>query len=373
MASLLSYGAGAGEGLDNMLQRMLAEEELSQRAAAQKEAARHNQATEQYNRENMQLQTQLRGDAQQDRWDIAQRAAKDRATGIALKRAEMQPIGALIEEPDAQSQMEAGVPRANFDWDPGTLGATVAPTADAPMGEERPAKLPGFRWVGSQKDINAVDRLALDKLRADRTADYQKTRGDVAKHAEARLTDWGPPVLQIADQNAPGGTGFVTRKEAPGKAAPAPPAQRSQEINNEVSLDQLDRLETMQKGRAGGMTGPIEGRARSAGQGIPGVPVDKDFADFEAATSAFRNAVIKAITGAQMSEVEAKRIRQQIPEVTDKPEVWMSKAAQTRKILEDLNNRLRTKRPGAQPEQGGIPQVGGTFNGGKVTKITPIP
>ena len=130
----------------------------------------------------------------------------------------------------------------------------------------------------------------------------------------------------------------------------------AQTITNEASEDQLSRLVDMFENQGGkDLVGPLEGRARSAGQKVPGVPVNKQFANFDAATAAFRNSVIKAITGAQMSEPEANRIRQQIPEVTDKPDVWRAKAEQTKKNLQDLKNRIaaiQAKQPGA-PSPGG--------------------
>ena len=79
------------------------------------------------------------------------------------------------------------------------------------------------------------------------------------------------------------------------------------------------------------------------------MPVNKPFTDFQAATAAFRNAVIKAITGAQMSEPEAARIRQQIPEITDKPDVWKAKAEQTRFNLRTLKPRVQSSRDSVGP------------------------
>lgn len=350
MADILAHGAGAASGVAQYLEQMLAEQEMELRRQNQAETSRHNRSTEDYNAENMRLQTQLRSDAQGDRRATSERADADRNTNIALKSAEMQPIGADVDDASATAQMKAGVPRANYDWQPGNMGMTVAPTAEQPMGEEKGPKLAGYRWQGSQKDLTAQDRLELDQRRAAGTKEYQGRRATTAEDAERRQNEWGPPVVPIADPDAPGSFTYAPRGQAPGKAGPAPPAQRSQEISNEVSLDQLDRLEKMQKGAAGKMTGPIEGRARSIGQDMPLIPVDRDWSNFQAATSAFRNSVIKAITGAQMSEVEAKRIREQIPELSDKPEVWQAKAAQTRQNIADLNNRLRTKRaPEAAP------------------------
>lgn len=155
----------------------------------------------------------------------------------------------------------------------------------------------------------------------------------------------GRPVGGIRTDHRTGQVSMIDMSALGGGQLKPPPGQLgSQSILNEASLDQLDRLKTMFDNGASDLIGPIEGRARSIGQQVPGVPVNDTFAEFEAASMAFQNAVIKAITGAQMSEPEATRIKQQIPLPKDKPEVWRQKYAQTVKNLEDLENRLKTDR-----------------------------
>lgn len=144
----------------------------------------------------------------------------------------------------------------------------------------------------------------------------------------------GPP--QFVDVSAMTGGGQL-------KGPPGTTGQDS--IRNDAALDQLDRLIAMFNGGAKDLVGPLEGRARAIGQNVPGVPVNEAFADFKAATDAFKNGVIKAITGAQMSEPEAKRIVGQIPLETDKPMVWMAKALQSQKNLQDLEKRIKAARP----------------------------
>lgn len=131
-----------------------------------------------------------------------------------------------------------------------------------------------------------------------------------------------------------------------------PPGTLGQDsIRNDAALDQLDRLVTMFNQGAKNDIGPAEGRARAIGQNVPLLPTSERFSNFAAASEAFKNATIKAITGAQMSEPEAKRIVGQIPLVTDKPMVWVAKALQTKQNLQDIENRIKTARPdGAQPQ-----------------------
>lgn len=85
--------------------------------------------------------------------------------------------------------------------------------------------------------------------------------------------------------------------------------------------------------------GPAAGRYAKAKIATPGVPVPGDLARFAADSATLKNSVIKAITGAQMSEPEAKRIGEQIPDFTDKPNVWREKLAATRDNLKVLKKR----------------------------------
>ncbi len=86
--------------------------------------------------------------------------------------------------------------------------------------------------------------------------------------------------------------------------------------------------------------GPVEGLLTVAKQHIPGVTVPDDMARFIAQSATLKNSVIKAITGAQMSEPEAKRIMQQVPTLDDKPSVWKQKAIATRENMKFLHDRM---------------------------------
>src|SRR3990167_6730834 len=159
----------------------------------------------------------------------------------------------------------------------------------------------------------------------------------------------GRPVGAVRLNARTGEITTVKPDEMGGGVTARPPGTLGQQtIANEASLDSLARLKEMFDKGAKDDIGPAEGRARSAGQQVPGgVFVTERFANFEAATRAFQNAMIKAITGAQMSEPEAKRIMGQIPNVNDNATVWQDKYTQSVKNMEDLERRTRTDR-GAQ-------------------------
>ena len=150
----------------------------------------------------------------------------------------------------------------------------------------------------------------------------------------------------------------IAKMTGGGQVKPPPGTTGAQSIANETAEAQLERMTKMFETRKDWNTGPVAGRAREVGQQIPGVPVNLSYAEFSAASAAFRNAVIKAITGAQMSEPEANRIKEQIPMPSDKPEVWAAKARQTKLNLQDLAKRIKAR-----------PNAAGAGSGFKVTEM----
>jgi len=86
--------------------------------------------------------------------------------------------------------------------------------------------------------------------------------------------------------------------------------------------------------------GPVAGRATELSIKTPGIATSEKLARFYANTATLKNATIKAITGAQMSEGEAERIMQQIPDFSDKPGVWKEKLAASERNLKMLKKRI---------------------------------
>jgi hypothetical protein len=126
-------------------------------------------------------------------------------------------------------------------------------------------------------------------------------------------------------------------REAEVHALPPSIAQAVSSID--TSLYSLDKMEALfNTGGVDEQIGPVAGRMGKLQQKFPLLPTDPEFNTFVAETATFQNSVIKAITGAQMSEPEAKRIMRQIPTENDKPDVWKAKALATRQNLIMLRN-----------------------------------
>lgn len=84
--------------------------------------------------------------------------------------------------------------------------------------------------------------------------------------------------------------------------------------------------------------GPVIGRYKSVEAALVGN--DPTFATFSAAVSTLQNTVINLRTGAQMSEPEARRILNEIPDVKLPPATFIAKAKQSQKYFEEwLKNR----------------------------------
>lgn len=116
----------------------------------------------------------------------------------------------------------------------------------------------------------------------------------------------------------------------------ASPTERTKIAETRASIDALNNIKELYDD-AKTRTGPFVGRVDPI-LGLFGWTTNEQ-EDFMAATSAFRNKIIEEITGAQMSEVEAKRILKQVPQETDPPARWEAKWKQSKKNLEFLQKR----------------------------------
>lgn len=253
-----------------------------------------------------------------------------------------------LQQFEQQKPLEVSAGASLMSPDGKVIGTAPKP---AESGGSKPASVQEYEYAltqgfkGSFEDYQNADANRKQRAASERAPyfTYQTTydpqgRPDGAIRFDAR---GGPPQR-------------VGVGEMGGQLKPPPGDLGKQSILDEVSTEQLDRLKVMFDRGAVALVGPASGRLRQIGQQVPGVPVNKTFAEFDAASSAFKNSVIKAITGAALSEAEATRIRQQIPEVTDKPAVWLAKAKQTRQNLQDLAGKLKAKTPAAAKDPLGI-------------------
>lgn len=105
----------------------------------------------------------------------------------------------------------------------------------------------------------------------------------------------------------------------------------------------LFNLDQLQKSNVESMIGPLAGRVTSVADAI-GL-LGNQGAEMVGYLRTYQNMMIKAITGAQMSEPEAKRIMGQMPSLKDNPQAFLAKLKVSRQNAEmSLKNKLEALR-----------------------------
>ena len=119
---------------------------------------------------------------------------------------------------------------------------------------------------------------------------------------------------------------------------PTPLSSKERELLTDEQA-QLTTLNTLHALYSPNFVGPARGRLGGLGEKVGTISAHE--AEFRAQAAALKNAVIKLITGAQMSEQEATRIIQQIPVVENPPAVFEARLRQTYKNILTLTQTRR--------------------------------
>jgi hypothetical protein len=182
-------------------------------------------------------------------------------------------------------------------------------------------------------EITAV-RREQERAALARTTVPEQIRGEAARDVARIRTQGETEQAKMAT---------LAKMSAPGAGGSALPAGLQERIAGaRTALDLMKRL--------GGelyhprLVGPVAGRMKTLQQQIPLVPSDPAFDAFDAQTATLVNSVIKAITGAQMSEPEAVRIMRQVPLTTNKPGLWEQRFRSLQTNLEDLIRNIEEGR-----------------------------
>lgn len=166
--------------------------------------------------------------------------------------------------------------------------------------------------------LEPTQQIAARKLAAIDRLQEKVNAGTATKTEEAMLEKMlaGAPMVEI------------------GMGSPAAPTERKAIADSRASTDALLNLKQLYSDK---YVGPVKGRVAGVGGLIGATSQQQE--NFMAATTAFQNAIIKQITGAQLSEQESERIKKQIPLTTDPPTRWNAKWTQTMKNVQDIYNR----------------------------------
>ncbi len=181
---------------------------------------------------------------------------------------------------------------------------------------------------------------------------------------------------QIDVAAAQGREAARTRLEVPEKASPAERKEITELSNTYERLNAMEALYTPE------FVGSIAGRVGELREKYTGQISPKE-AEFRSRVTSFSNQMIKAITGAQMSEAEATRIKAELPDVNMPPVTFEARMRQSREnnVLLMYKQRMTLEQTGVDTSKlpplpplsqrfRGHPDL---FNAGAVKDITPQP
>lgn len=197
------------------------------------------------------------------------------------------------------------------------------PMGQAPMGMPQMMGIPGFEAL-TPGQMGQAQELITPPGQQLKPSDYQLLQN----------TKTGQ--LQYFPKGGPVPPGWSTPKSMM-EISRAPAASEREALKEtRVSTDSLQNLKKLFKSK---YVGPLRGRIGKVRE-IFGKGTQEEF-EFRAATYAFTNSIIKMITGAQMSEAEAGRIKGQIPQPNDPPPVWLAKWNQSMRNVKSLEKRQK--------------------------------
>lgn len=392
-----SVGAGAADGLHELLANMIAQASSKRADTQVSETGRHNLAEEAIQGRQQDLMDKYRTDTLQEKKDA----------GVE-KAVSMRGINDPVQESEYSKETAAGVPQSDYKILPGlkvrgTTGfqslpggdkpqeaaSTTTPEPDNPMNAPRSIL---FKGTGAQRQAKVTsDRLektgdaAIDAKieQLHQGADRLEQQGKVNEanaaraHAQAEL-----------DRVRAAAGGF-----APKTDKPLPSSQQDNIVSlNTAEVEGVKVLKALHGSGLNESNDPLDPRwQKFMVTTLKMAPEDWAKADIQQRTAAINAMFTRGLMGARPSQYVAQIIQQHLPqgEMTGKQLFHvlnnvLEQAGERRTETEALTNRELGPKSGqtykqwleelggsGAPAQGGIPSVGGTFNGGKVLSVTP--
>lgn len=429
---ILGTAAGAGEGLETLLQRLMAEEELRQRQQAQEEASRHNRASEVLTGRQIDETAQARSEATAARIASDKATAGDRQDRAIQTRVQLRPIGAPVPVQEVGEDMQSGVSLSNFEFGaPGQTPTVLAPIHDPISGErvgpsgredaERAqASNPFAQWRGSQGQITAAqnaDTAAQNAGAAGADTIRKYTipgQGVVEAFVDPRTHEMvlrdgtplpqnavpyeAPPNMQIiqTDQglqrvNPRGGVASpVLDSSGNTVQPPATATSRAMQEGAQKLLNLPDRVEALADVLGPDQFGIVASRMRqlalrvgsveefNAGMGEVTAGLDRTAARFATELGLLASGLGRVHGGARGGgSIQMITYMRSLLGDIGTMDVLKGRLDAARDILGMYakgemppDSTLDTP---ANRVGGGLPAVGGTFNGGRVISVTPVP
>lgn len=415
----LGTGAGAASGLETLLHRLLMEKELKQRDTAMAETTRHNQAEEGLTASNIAMQGGARADTLAATRANQTALTTDRNDRLIQNRVNLRPIGAPVPAEEMGQDLGGGVPMGSFQFG----GTTLSPISPDNPGGRKNAELPMASWKGSQAQITAKQNADTATTNAGKEGADQVRKYTIPGHSgtveafvdprtHAMVMRDGSPLPQNAQPyEAPPNMTVIQSPDGPmqvptkGGAAkpildsegkrvePQTTAATRAMTEGAKKLQGLpDRVELLADQLGDDQFGIVASRLRQlalkvgspeefeAGLGTATAGLDRVAARFATTLGLLASGVGRVHGGARGggSIQMIQYMRDLLGDVGTR-DVLHGRMDAARDILGLYANGELPPMDAPSPggggagAGGGLPTVGGTFNGGKVLRVTPLP
>lgn len=418
----LATGAGAAEGLDDYLKRLLLQREATRREADDAEQGRHNKASEVLTGRQIDETARTRDEATAGRIAASAAADADRNANQVRQTSVLRPIGTPVTEEEYKNEVGNGMPSGLYQQQ-----TPFGPVHDPKMTDPNLPKtdlptLPVQRtWTGTaeerhQRDVlNKPPKDTADQVRK-YVVDGQEVEGiaDRDTHKITALT--GPLTGQDITQRArpyeapqiqvvQSGDTYATVDKRAGTSRPVngPDGQplalattsstRTMTEGAEKMKGLPDYVERLASRIPDQMFGVVGSRLRELGNkagsleefeallndGQATAGLDANAANFMSTLGLLTSGIARVHGGArgggsiQMMQymkgiLGGVASRQMLHGRLQAAKTILRMYAEGKVPDDDL-----VTGDTSQPDAGGLPQVGGQFNGGTVRKVTPVP
>lgn len=327
----LMGAAGAGQGLQELLKQRLLEREM----ALREQTARENAAYR--DRELSMRQGEIESDREYRRGVDAEMAKYREAQAVGQAAREM-PYGFKLDPQFAPKLKAHGYPVVDQTTVKPELGPEMGQSyaeqsyyggnQPTPSGTGTPVKVKGLNG----RPVFMTPQDAIGKEPWD-------DPGQAPRPYFTFPTMMGPdgnPIVYRGNAR----TGELTPTEGPGGNPLQPRLTGAEQTKVNSLAEARQALQVLRQAYSKpGMresVGPVAGRLNSVKSSLPEsmASLPPGFTELVPAIANYRNRVITAITGAQMGEKEADRIRQQTPELWDRGDMFDSKLKMSEQLME---------------------------------------
>lgn len=209
--------------------------------------------------------------------------------------------------------------------------------------------------IVTEKEFGAASRAASALTRTTTTGEGVISRnlatGDIKRLGSSVSGASVFPLQTMSPEGVPGSI-LLPRNSAPGQFFPSAlgEGERTTINNLEASLNKLGVIRENFKPEWVGVGRELMASIAGRGVDLTNIPflrklgVTEEQAQFYATVTSYQNSRIKAITGAQMSEPEALRLKGEMPGITNTPGVFKARMASNQQTDQFLLRRMKALR-----------------------------